>query len=105
MKNLENTLKTQENQPEAMKYHENASGNHDKKKPPTIVRKIQSTEKHRQQWLSSDNCIGSNGKLVTCVLRTWVSHHFQKRPSPSHRHKNLTIAEVPPGSSKNTPDL
>ena len=31
MKNLENTLKTQENQPEAMKYHENASGNHDKK--------------------------------------------------------------------------
>ena len=32
MKNLENTLKTQENQPEAMKYHENASGNHDKKK-------------------------------------------------------------------------
>ena len=77
MKNLENTLKNQENQPEAMKYHENASGNHDN--PPTIVRKIHSTKKHRQQWLSSNNCISSDGKLVTCVLRTLVSHHFQKK--------------------------
>ena len=36
-------------------------------------------ENHRQRWFSS---------------KTSVSHHFQKSPSPSHRHKNLTIVQV-----------
>ena len=36
-------------------------------------------QKHCQRWLSPNNRISSNGKLVTCAQKTSVSHCFHKK--------------------------
>ena len=85
MKSHENPLKYHE-------YHENTLENH-KNQPKTM--KNRNNEKHRQQWLSLFNRTSSYGIRVSKEHQ----YRFKKRPSPLHRHKNLTIAQVYYGGS------
>ena len=54
---------------------------------PKLVKK-QNIEKHRQRWSSPNNRISSDGNGRPKNIAS------KERPSPSQRHKNLTITQV-----------
>ena len=53
-------------------------------------------KKHRQRWLSSNNRISSD--VNVCPKNIGIASHREKKTSPLHRHKKLTIDQAQIGT-------
>ena len=53
-------------------------------------------KKHRQRWLSSNNRISSD--VNVCPKNIGIASHREKKTSPLHSHKKLTIDQAEIGT-------